>query len=223
MLWCSLARSLALFHLLLLSGMLLLELLRLLCMPLFHLLLLRVVVVLLGGLLMFFFLLLLEFLVLLDSAAQPAFLVAADTAYRLQRCPCLGGAYSCGCNSLASPPLAAGSPPFGAGVVVSGRASFPPRTSFPGVASFPRGALAGGALYSPPASRDATTPVAEVPCFSRSRDRRFAVISGSAEFRITAGRLNVLRLRGYGANVPPSRIGFFLRRRTSLNSTCHRH
>jgi hypothetical protein len=62
--WCSLPRRLALFHLRLLSGMLLLELLRLLSMPLFHLLLLRVVVVLLGSLLVLSFLLL-EFLVLL--------------------------------------------------------------------------------------------------------------------------------------------------------------
>ena len=41
-LWCSLARRLALLHLLLLSGMLLLDLLRLLSVTLFHLLFLRV-------------------------------------------------------------------------------------------------------------------------------------------------------------------------------------
>ena len=63
--WCSLARRLALLHLFLLRGMLLLDLLRLLSVALFHLLFLRVVVVFLGGLLMFFFLLLLEFLMLL--------------------------------------------------------------------------------------------------------------------------------------------------------------
>jgi hypothetical protein len=64
-LWRSFWRCLALFHLLLLSGMLLLELLRLLSMALLHLLLLRVIVVFLDGLLVFFFLLLLELLVVL--------------------------------------------------------------------------------------------------------------------------------------------------------------
>ena len=64
-LWCSLARRLALLHLLLLSGMLLLKLLRLLSVALLHWLFLRVVVVFRGGLLVFFFLLLLEFLVIL--------------------------------------------------------------------------------------------------------------------------------------------------------------
>ena len=64
-LWCSLAGRLALLHLFLLSGMLLLDLLRLLSVALFHLLFLRVVVVFRGGLLMFFFLLLLELLVIL--------------------------------------------------------------------------------------------------------------------------------------------------------------
>jgi hypothetical protein len=64
-LWCSLARRLALLHLLLLSGMLLLKLLRLLSVALLHRLFLRFVVVFLGGLLVFFFLLLLEFLVIL--------------------------------------------------------------------------------------------------------------------------------------------------------------
>ena len=64
-LWCSLARRLALLHLLLLSGMPLLKLLRLLRVALLHRLFLRVVVVFLGGLLVFFFLLLLEFLVIL--------------------------------------------------------------------------------------------------------------------------------------------------------------
>jgi hypothetical protein len=55
-LWCSLARWLALLHLLLLSSMLLFELLRLLSVALLHLLLLCVVVVLLGALLVFFLL-----------------------------------------------------------------------------------------------------------------------------------------------------------------------
>jgi hypothetical protein len=62
---CSRARRLALLHLLLLSGMLLLDLLRLLRVPLLHLLSLRLVVVFRGGLLMFFFLLLLESLMVL--------------------------------------------------------------------------------------------------------------------------------------------------------------
>ncbi len=64
-LWCSLARRVVLLHLLLLSGMLLLDLLRLLSVALLHLLILRVAVVFRGGLLMFLFLLLLEFLVIL--------------------------------------------------------------------------------------------------------------------------------------------------------------
>ena len=64
-LWCRLARRLALLHLLLLSGMPLLKLLRLLSVALLHRLFLRVVVVFLGGLLVFFFLLLLESLVIL--------------------------------------------------------------------------------------------------------------------------------------------------------------
>ena len=64
-LWCSLGRRLALLHLLLLSGMLLLKLLRLLSVALLHLLFLRVIVVFLNGLLVFFFLLLLELLVVL--------------------------------------------------------------------------------------------------------------------------------------------------------------
>jgi hypothetical protein len=62
---CSLGRRLALLHLLLLSGMLLLELLRLLSVALLHLLFLGVIVVSLGGLLVFFLLLLLELLVIL--------------------------------------------------------------------------------------------------------------------------------------------------------------
>jgi hypothetical protein len=64
-LWCSLARRLALLHLLLLSVMLLLDLLGLLSVALFHLLFLSVVVVFRSGLLMFFVLLLLELLVIL--------------------------------------------------------------------------------------------------------------------------------------------------------------
>ena len=60
---CRLGR-LALLHLLLLSGVLLLKLLRLLRMALFHLLYLRVIVLFLGGLLVFLFLLLLERLVI---------------------------------------------------------------------------------------------------------------------------------------------------------------
>ena len=64
-LWCSLARRLALLQLFLLSGMLLLDLLRLLSVALFHLLFLRVVVVFRSRLLMFFFLLLLELLMIL--------------------------------------------------------------------------------------------------------------------------------------------------------------
>jgi len=62
---CTLVRRLSLLHLFLLSGMLLLDLLRLLSVALFHLLFLSVVVVFRGGLLMFFFLLLLELLVIL--------------------------------------------------------------------------------------------------------------------------------------------------------------
>ena len=57
-LWCSLGRRLALLHLFLLSGMLLLKLLRLLSVALLHLLLLRVIVVFLNGLLVLCFLLL---------------------------------------------------------------------------------------------------------------------------------------------------------------------
>ncbi len=64
-LWCGLARRLALLHLFLLSGMFLLDLLRLLSVALFHLLFLSVVVVFRGGLVMFFLLLLLELLVIL--------------------------------------------------------------------------------------------------------------------------------------------------------------
>ena len=64
-LWCSSGRRLALLHLFLLRGMLLLNLLRLLSVALLHLLFLRVVVVFRGRLLMFFILLLLEFLVIL--------------------------------------------------------------------------------------------------------------------------------------------------------------
>ena len=60
---CRLARRLALLHLLLLSGMLLFDLLRLLSVALLHLLILRGAVVFRGGLLMFLFLLLLEALV----------------------------------------------------------------------------------------------------------------------------------------------------------------
>src|SRR6202451_2427081 len=63
--WRSLARRLALLHLLLLSGLLLLDLLRLLSVALLPLLFLRVVVVFRGSLLMLFFLLLLELLVIL--------------------------------------------------------------------------------------------------------------------------------------------------------------
>src|SRR5450432_579701 len=63
--WCSLARRLALLHLLLLRGMLLLELLSLLSVTLLHLLFLPVVVVFRSGLLVLLFLLLLEFLVIL--------------------------------------------------------------------------------------------------------------------------------------------------------------
>ena len=64
-LWCSLARRLVLLHLLLLSDVLLLDLLRLLSVALFHLLFLCVIIVFRGGLLVFFFLLLLEFLMIL--------------------------------------------------------------------------------------------------------------------------------------------------------------
>ena len=63
--WRRLSRRLTLLHLLLLSGVLLLKLLRLLRVALFHRLFLGVVKVFLRGLLMFFFLLLLEFLMFL--------------------------------------------------------------------------------------------------------------------------------------------------------------
>ena len=63
--WCSLARRLTLLHLLLLGSMLLLDLLRLLSVPLLHLLFLGVVIVSCRGLLMFPVLLLLQFLVIL--------------------------------------------------------------------------------------------------------------------------------------------------------------
>lgn len=62
---CSWPRRLALLHLLLLSGVLLLDLLCLLSVALLHLLFLRLVIVFRCGLLMFFFLLLLELLMVL--------------------------------------------------------------------------------------------------------------------------------------------------------------
>ena len=62
---CRWPRRLVLLHLLLLSGMLLLDLLRLLSVALLHLLFLSLVVAFRGGLLMFFFLLLLELLMVL--------------------------------------------------------------------------------------------------------------------------------------------------------------
>ena len=138
--WCALVRRalvwrLVLFHLLLLSGVLLLDLLRLLSVALFHLLLLSLVVVL-RRLLMILLLLLLQSLVILRLLGRQfvllllIFLVGGRVA----------GIWRCEHVS---------------------RAGVRWRESLLACFSF----AAGGALYSPPACFAATTPVLKSPAW----------------------------------------------------------
>ena len=89
----------------------------------------------------------------------------------------------------------------------------------PGRASLARAALAGGALYSPPACSRGHDASFEVTWFRSSRDGRLAVVGGGAQFGITAGFLNVLCLRGYRTHMVLVGVGFLLRRGTRFDAT----
>ena len=51
------------------------------------------------------------------------------------------------------------------------------------------------------------------------RDRRFALVGGGTQFGITAGFLNVLRLRGHRADMVLVCVGLLLRCRTRFDPT----
>src|SRR5580704_9226228 len=185
-----LRRSLVLFHLFLLGGVLLLNLLCLLSVLLLHLLFLRIVVVFRCGLLVIFFLLLLEFLVILGLLGGQLvlllliFLVGCGVA-SVWRCSFVRLQF--------------------ARVIVGTGLSFISRTRFISGRS-----LRGRSLVFASCLLGGYNASFEVTGFGSCRDGRPSLVSGGTQFGITPGFLDVLRLRRYRADMVFVSIRLFL-------------
>src|SRR3984885_13772594 len=214
-LWCSLGRRLTLLHLLLLSGMLLLNLLCLLSVALFHLLFLCVVVVFCGGLLMFFFLLLLKLLVILRLLGSQLvlllliFLVGCSVARvwrrELMRLQIAGVIVGSGSGMS-----------FGGsfGTIFRGGASFISWSRCIAACTIGWRSLVFASCFS-----GANNASFEITGFGRSRDGGLALVGGGTQFGVTASGLHVLRLRGYRTDVVLVSVRLLLRRRTRFDPT----
>src|SRR5271154_6874945 len=190
-------RGLVLLHLLLLGGVLLLELLGLLGVALFHLLFLLVVVVFLGGLLVFFFLLLLELLVLLVLLGGQLVLLLLVFF--------VGGVIAAARRGVFVFLYFIGVPWIGG---ASCRARF---VAVRGI-GWRRVVCATGVFGGYHVVMEFAGP-------GGGGDGRLAMVGGGAQFGIAAGSCDMLRLRGYWADVAFAGVGALLLRFAGFHAT----